>query len=127
MIPPLVFSVQALALEHLSGAIHRIRGSRYDELTRTMGSGYLWTEGILTLRTADPLGVNALKFVRLDIVSALWAASREGGPDFLKINPNGKVPAIVDGDAVVFDSNAILLYLGEKSGKFMPAGRRNST
>ena len=42
-------------------------------------------------------------------------------PDYLAINPNGKVPAIVDGDATVFDSNAILLYLGEKSGKFMPA------
>ncbi len=42
-------------------------------------------------------------------------------PEFLKINPNAKVPAIVDGDAVVFDSSAILLYLGEKTGKFMPA------
>ena len=42
-------------------------------------------------------------------------------PDFLKINPNAKVPAIVDGDATVFDSSAILLYLGEKTGKFMPA------
>ena len=31
------------------------------------------------------------------------------------------MPAIVDGDAVVFDSSAILLYLGEKTGKFMPA------
>jgi GST-like protein len=41
-------------------------------------------------------------------------------PEFLAINPNAKVPAIVDGDATVFDSNAILLYLGEKSGKFMP-------
>jgi GST-like protein len=41
-------------------------------------------------------------------------------PDFLKINPNAKVPAIVDGDVTVFDSNAILLYLGEKTGKFMP-------
>ncbi len=30
-------------------------------------------------------------------------------PDYLAINPNGKVPAIVHGDAVVFDSNAILL------------------
>src|SRR5271165_316460 len=39
---------------------------------------------------------------------------------FRAINPNGKVPAIVDGDATVFDSNAILLYLGEKTGKFMP-------
>jgi len=42
-------------------------------------------------------------------------------PDYLAINPNAKVPAIVDGDAVVFDSSAILLYLGEKTGKFMPA------
>lgn len=42
-------------------------------------------------------------------------------PAFLKINPNAKTPALVDGDAVVFDSNAILLYLAEKSGKFLPA------
>lgn len=42
-------------------------------------------------------------------------------PEYLAINPNAKVPAIVDGDATVFDSGAILLYLGEKTGKFMPA------
>ena len=41
-------------------------------------------------------------------------------PDFVKINPNSKTPAITDGDATVFDSNAILLYLAEKSGKFLP-------
>ena len=41
--------------------------------------------------------------------------------EFMAINPNAKVPAIVDGDATVFDSSAILLYLGEKTGKFMPA------
>jgi len=40
---------------------------------------------------------------------------------FMKLNPNAKVPVLVDGDAVVFDSNAILMYLGEKTGKFMPA------
>jgi GSH-dependent disulfide-bond oxidoreductase len=41
-------------------------------------------------------------------------------PEYLAINPNAKVPTIVDGDAVVFDSNAILLYLAEKTGKFLP-------
>ena len=40
-------------------------------------------------------------------------------PEYLAINPNAKVPAIVDGGETVFDSNAILLYLGEKTGKFM--------
>jgi len=42
-------------------------------------------------------------------------------PQFLAVNPNAKVPAIVDGDVTVFDSNAILLYLAEKTGKFLPA------
>ncbi len=41
-------------------------------------------------------------------------------PDFLAVNPNAKVPAIVDGDVTVFDSNAILLYLADKTGKFLP-------
>ncbi len=43
-------------------------------------------------------------------------------PGFTALNPNGKVPVIVDGDATVFDSNAILLHLGEKTGRFVPAG-----
>jgi GSH-dependent disulfide-bond oxidoreductase len=43
---------------------------------------------------------------------------------FRKINPNAKVPAIVDDGLRVFDSHAILLYLAEKSGKFMPRTRR---
>ena len=42
-------------------------------------------------------------------------------PAYLRINPNGKVPALVDGETVVFDSNAILLYLADKSQKFVPA------
>src|SRR5713226_796418 len=39
---------------------------------------------------------------------------------FLAVNPNAKVPAIVDDGATVFDSNAILLYLAEKTGQFLP-------
>ena len=41
-------------------------------------------------------------------------------PSFLEINPNAKTPALVDGEAKIFDSNAILLYLAEKSGQFLP-------
>jgi len=40
--------------------------------------------------------------------------------DYLKLNPNAKVPAIVDGGVRVFDSNAILLYLADREKRFVP-------
>jgi len=42
--------------------------------------------------------------------------------EFQAINPNAKTPAIVDDGGRVFDSNAILLYLAEKTGRFLPEG-----
>jgi glutathione S-transferase len=58
------------------------------------------------------------EFVRLDM-----AAGAHRQPDYLAINPMGKVPALVDGETVVWESGAILLYLADKYGQ-LPADVR---
>ncbi len=48
-------------------------------------------------------------------------------PDYLKINPNGRIPAIVDrsnDDFAIFESGALLMYLAEKTGRLIPDDTR---
>ncbi len=75
----------------------------------------------------EELGI-AYKVHRVDI-----SKGDQFDPAFLKISPNNKVPAIVDSDGpggkplALFESGAILIYLADKFGKFMPDGAERFT
>jgi len=73
-----------------------------------------WKASIALEELAMPYEVKALRLDQLD----------QKQDAFLRINPNGRIPAIVDrdaGDFAVFESGAILLYLAEKAGKLIPS------
>ena len=66
----------------------------------------------------------ALEEMGLDYTPHLinLAKGDQRSPEFLALNPNGRIPALIDRetDVRIFESGAILLYLAEKSGKFLP-------
>lgn len=56
-----------------------------------------------------------------DLVHVDIGKGEQHQPDFRSISPNGKIPALVDGDIKLFESGAILMHLAEKHGRFLPA------
>jgi len=79
---------------------------------------FAFTRSLRARWTLQELGVD------FEAITVNLGAGEHRRPEFLAINPAGKLPALVDGDLVLTESAAIVLYLAEKYGKFLPTERR---
>jgi GSH-dependent disulfide-bond oxidoreductase len=76
-----------------------------------------WKASIMLEELALPYTLHALQLGELE----------QKKPEYLKLNPNGRIPTIVDrdeGNFAVFESGAIMIYLAEKTGKLMPTAMK---
>ena len=76
-----------------------------------------WKASIMLEETGLPYEVHPINL----------GAGDQKKPEYLAINPNGRIPTIVDRDEdnfAVFESGAILIYLAEKTGRFLPTDRK---
>lgn len=76
-----------------------------------------WKASITLEELALPYELHALKLTEGD----------QKQPWYLKINPNGRIPAIDDDGFTVFESGAIMLYLAEKTGRLMPTDAKGKS
>ena len=79
---------------------------------------FAFTRSIRARWTLQELGVD------FEAITVNLGAGEHRRPEFLAINPAGKLPALVDGDLVLTESAAIVVYLAEKYRKFLPTDPR---
>lgn len=76
-------------------------------------------------RARKPMAVAEHLGLRYELVPLDFTKGDHKKPEYLKLNPNGRMPTLVDGDFVLWEANAIIQYLaGKKPGTLMPQDER---